>query len=1363
MKHASFLLIILCFLSYFQVAGFVHNEKISFEPISIEGGLPSNEIRKLYQDKEGYLWISTYSGLVRYDGYNYVAYKTVNTPQKQLINSYVNSVVEDANHNLWIATHNGLYVLCKTTEIITKIDFPILSNCRIEAVVPARNGDIWVATNRGLFCQLNSTGEFQYCIGNKWHLESTDMKSLMEDKDGFLWIGTWSGGLIRYDINERRAYRYSSIQALRSSHTLFQDKDGNIWIGTWGEGLVKLINPYDMNKLSHINYKHVSNNRSSLSDDIIYAISQDLNTGKIWVGSRSGLSILNDPDDPYSFSNYMPENDGGNLPFNEVNSIICTKDNTMWLGMLGGGVYSVNTNKLFKNNDPMLNVRNKFCTSSVKSIYSEKKGEFWIGLAGFGLILYNQNTGRFVRYNELPEFNNMNPISTVNAISYRTKTDEIYFATEDDGVWIYNNKKKQVRSINNQTERKIVDNCVYTFLEDSKNNFWVGMRSDVGILLPDDRFIPLNELLAPDQSQIKPSYVFDIVEDKNDNIWVATNNNGIFRITGSKQGKTIKNYSPSNKLLFAEGVLCMFVDHKNRVWAGTESGLMLYHASENIFLPFENKMYSYRDIISNIMEDRNHHLWITTNMGIMELVITNDKIEFSRSYTTNDGLLDNYFNRNSSFMTVDGNILFGGYHGLSSTPSDNKTGQFDNSAIVITDFKIFNKSVHDFEVSDRKKISPAAIGYTDKITLSHDKNNFNIDFSLLNYKNISKNRYAYKLDGYDEDWIYADTKRHFAYYNNLKAGIYTFHVRGANSNNVWSSAEETLQIEIFPPPWLSWKAYVVYVMIVILLAYTVYRMLTNKIKLKRELEIGEINRKRIEEVNHAKLQFFTNITHELLTPLSIISASVEQLKTADTNKPEYNLITNNVTRLMRLIQQILEFRKAESGNLKLRVSEGNIALFLESCVNAFQPLAKKQKLTFIFESKPKQIMAFFDPDKFDKIIYNLLSNAAKYNKENGEVRVGIKKRENHVIINIKDTGTGMNQEELKNIFQRFYEGDYRKHHTIGTGIGLSLVKNLVDIHHGVIEVQSVKNEGTTFTVTIPVAKSGYSEDEIDQDIQIVNENILNINDTEIVSEEIVRKNDNKNSIRILIAEDNEELLWLLKRYFQTEYLIFAVKSAEEAIDVLQKEDSINLIISDIMMQGMDGYEFCSFIKNKFEYCHIPVILITAKQVVDDAITGYECGADSYVTKPLNLALLDAQIKNLIKKQQRMSIDFRKQLVFNVKELNYTSMDEIFIQQAIDCVNNHLDDPDFNQIRFVDEMNTSRTTLTDKLKNLTGLTPSAFINNIRLNTASRIINEKGKVRTSDLAFAVGFNDPKYFSTLFKKKFGVSPTDYVRKNL
>ncbi|MCK9341426.1 MAG: response regulator, partial [Synergistaceae bacterium] len=708
-------------------------------------------------------------------------------------------------------------------------------------------------------------------------------------------------------------------------------------------------------------------------------------------------------------------------------------------------------------------------------------------------------------------------------------------------------------------------------------------------------------------------------------------------------------------------------------------------------------------------------------------------------------------------------FYFGGYKGLACFSPGKINADIVPTPFYITDIQIMNRSFSELSPEIASTVSKLVPTFTDEITIEHRNNNFSIHFASLNYTNPELTRYAYKLVGFDQEWRYSDANHNAAHYNNLPAGDYTFLLRSTNLHGIWNKETRQLKVSVLPPFWLSWWAFLIYFLLLLTVGYLIYRNVTNRVLLRNQLRYKEIEQSKAEELNHAKLQFFTNITHELLTPLTIISASVDEIqRTAPRDEGLYATLTRNINRLTRLLQQILEFRKAETGNLQLRVSYGNISEFIRNSIEAFYPLIRKKKMHFSFLSDPEVIEGLFDPDKLDKILYNLLSNAAKYVGEGGSVQLTLlydSEERDQIRISVKDDGTGIPVEAQQMLFKRFYEGDYRQHRTTGTGIGLSLVKDLVTLSHGSIEVVSEPGKGSEFIVILPIDISYFDDSEIDLPVTH-EEQEGTVDKPQPAVEDALNEVKRGNLPGVLVVEDNEDILELMQRLLNNDYQVSTATNGKEALVMLEHE-KIDLIVSDIMMPEIDGVELCRLVKNNIEYSHVPIILLTAKTDEKDRADAYESGADAFISKPFNLNVLHARIRNLLKNRERVAHDFKSQLVFDMKEMNITNIDETFLQKAIDCVNRHLDDSNFDQLQFSEEMGVSKSTLYNKLKSLTGLNTSAFITNIRMKAACHIMDQNRQIRISELAYAVGFNDPKYFSSCFKKEFNMRPTEYLER--
>ena len=1359
---------------------------LAFKSSSILNSLPSKDVQSVYQDRDGYIWISTRNGLFQYDGYSITTYKSNLYRPDLLTNNNIYCVAEDAQHRLWIGTYSGLNVLDKQTGQIRKIDDPEINGIGISQILVTSDNRILFATEGGLLEYLEDGNRFSVFNQDNTGgvFPKTTVKSLFEDDRGDIWIGTWSQGLFRYEKRTGEYWKYPQMNSGNSAHVVFQDSHKNIWVGTWGAGLHLLHDAYNPEKTTWTTFTHDENRSGTISDNLIYAISEDLNTNSLWVGTRSGLSILSLRDMEmlhWSFENCYSGESENSITSSEVASLLRDRQGIMWVGMIGGGVNMANTRKAKFNLDRLSEAKRILKSNSVRSILLDDEGQLWMGISTYGFGVEDRRTGKFTHHGQMPDFSSYRGISTVMSIMQSPSTGHIWIGVYNGGAYEIDKSApvgKRVKAYNSSNAPWMCNSCIYYICEDSKQNLWFATKSGVSMRAADGTPVRFDSLKVGDVA-VRDMVVMQLVEGHDSEMWLASNTHGVIRIQGSGNslsGYTFSGYSVSNGKLNSDYANCIYKDVEGRIWVGTGgSGLSLYDAVEDVFLPAHKLWNLPGDAVTNIQSDKKGNLWLGTNAGLLRLTVPRDLQNVTyRLYTTSDGLQDNIFNRGASFVASDGEMFFGGHRGYNSFYPDKQDEQVFSSPVVITDIKVFNQSWTALSDKERSEISNLSPRFTDKIVLDYKRNNFSIEFSALEYANPERNRYAYRLDGFDAGWQYTDASKRFAYYNNLKSGTYTFYVKSSNSNGIWDENIQTVKVVILPPPWKTWWAYTLYIIVLLGISWYIYRIVRNRIRLRNALHLREMEQAKSEEINHAKLQFFTNITHELLTPLTIISASVDELKqTAPAYKEQYDVMTHNINRLIRLLQQILEFRKAETGNLKLKVLQGDLVLFVRRSLDGFRPLMKKKDIRFTIQSDADKCLAFFDPDKLDKILYNLLSNASKYNNPGGKVGIELNCDEVNGIacIIVKDNGPGIPKESQKNLFKRFYEGDYRKFNTIGTGIGLSLVRDLVTLHHGSISVESEEGKGAAFKIQFPVHRFAYSEDEIDDAVTLLDSDgidavqedvVITDAQADILEENLipVEQSVAEKSHTLLLVEDNEDLLGLMVKLLGGDYTIHTATNGKEALEVVELED-IDLIVSDVMMPVMDGIEFCRNIKGNFDTSHIPLILLTAKKQEEDRVEAYESGADAFITKPFNLSVLHARIGNLLKSRERVMKDFKKQLVFEAKELNYTSMDEDFLQRAIDCVNRHLDDPNFDQTQFLEEMNTTKSTFFRKLKSLTGLTYVSFIRNIRMKAACRIMEEKKHVRISELAYAVGYNDPRYFSSIFKKEIGMQPSEYMER--
>ncbi|MEH2808539.1 ATP-binding protein [Segatella copri] len=862
-----------------------------------------------------------------------------------------------------------------------------------------------------------------------------------------------------------------------------------------------------------------------------------------------------------------------------------------------------------------------------------------------------------------------------------------------------------------------------------------------------------------------------ISQDKKGNIWLATDNEGIIRISGNARNpKSLKykQYNPDHHNFAIDDATACLEDSRGRLWAISKSGgLFLYNKVEDRFEPKNHEYHLPGDRVFTIKENENGNLWLTTDYALVNIIWGNDseKPKDITYFTSEDGIGNVLFSPNTA-CKYGKELFFGSRTSFFSFMPYMKAKLKGNRRpkLVITDVIIDDQSFAQLDSIDKEEISKEMPAYTRKITIPARVKKFSVEFSLLTYGNTEKNVYAYQLEGYDEDWQYCAKGVHKAVFQNLPSGTYHLRVKATDGYGKWQELPYTIAIQVLPPWYASRIAFMFYILMLIGGIFAAARWYKERVKTKNSLQMGVI---------------LTNITHELLTPLTIISATIYKLKAmAPQYEEDYLVMDSNINRTTRLLRQILEVRKSQAGQLHLLVSRGNLISFIEEACENIRPMAEHQQVTLSLEKPKAEGMAWFDADKMDKIIYNLLSNAIKYNKVGGKIDVSLSLGKEQAVITISDNGIGMSKEKMKHLYTRFFDGDYRKQNMPGTGIGLSLTHDLVKLHHGDIQCESQEGEGTTFTITLPIRKSAYAPDEIDNSDKpnAVNQEAIRQASLEMkqvsqpVSDEkpklapvrqsiFIRKNVSK----ILVVEDNEELLALMLQVLSKNYHVFTAKNGKQAMNIILKE-KLDLVVSDVMMPIMDGIELTKQLKANKSFWQLPIILLTVKNKEEDKTEAYAVGADAYITKPFKFEELEVRINALLANRKKMieKIQAEVSLQANVEseaQAHLSNPDQAFINSATEMVKKHLSDAEYDREAFAKDMAMGESTLYNKVKATTGQTVIAFITSIRLKEAQRIIRSNPNILVSDVAIQVGFNTPKYFSKCFKKEFGIFPKEYA----
>ncbi|MCS2649071.1 response regulator [Bacteroides thetaiotaomicron] len=873
---------------------------------------------------------------------------------------------------------------------------------------------------------------------------------------------------------------------------------------------------------------------------------------------------------------------------------------------------------------------------------------------------------------------------------------------------------------------------------------------------------PANEKILQD-AKFPFVDIIGIGEGKDGSLWISTRKQGVYNAKISSdltlEEKNLRNLKTHAEGVISDNIGAICVDDNGLVWMGSQDGdVFTYDPQTNKVENLSDMFDMLEEGIFNIITDQLGHIWISTNKRVIEYDPKNGGI---MDYSTMTDVMVNSFMPNSYYKTRSGKILYGGNKGISVfTPYDHLSDNPRRIRTMVSDVKIDGVSSLLEKNNQRFNLRSQII------SLNAGDKNIEIDFSSLNYAFPDKIKYAYKMDGVDDDWVYVRGDRQFAFYNQLPKGKRTFYLKTTDVNGLWSNYIAEVQVFKQPAFYETLWAYLFYIVFTLLCLYFFYHRMKRRIQLRHELRIAQIDKEKSEELVQTKLRYFTNISHDLLTPLTIITCLIDDAEMTNGSRiSQLTMIRSNVNKLRRLLQQILDFRKVESGNMKLSVSKSDVISFIDDvCKVNFTPLMRKKNQTFTFLTEDRHLMAYFDRDKLDKIVSNLLSNACKYTANGGDIKLIVdsywESEYHHLRIQVVDTGEGIAPADLENVFKRFYtinKGDESE----SNGIGLSLTKDLVELHHGTINVESELGKGSTFTVDLPINKDSYQEDElISEHISVngINTDLI-LEKEELIDSKVGEGEDMQIAdVHLLLVEDNEELLFLMEKILSKHYHVLIAKDGLEALNVI-KDNEIDIIISDVMMPEMDGLEFCRALKSNLETSHIPIILLTAKNTVEDRIECYNAGADGYISKPFELKILEARINNFIMHKKNKQEEFRSNVEVNIDSLEPSSMDKEFLDKVISVIKSNMSEGDFDVVQLADALAVSKSSLYRKMKIATGLSPIEFIRNIRLKHGSQLLKDKS-ISVAEVAYECGFSNPKYFATCFKEEFGVTPKEYQK---
>lgn len=1196
-----------------------------------------------------------------------------------------------------------------------------IAEIHLRIICADNKGNIWIGYTSGMVSCFNTlTKEFKhysFIFNNNPIMGELFISDIAVDSLN-IWISVHGAGLF---IFNKQTEKWNKFEKLTEPffNAVFKDKKGNIWFGSSENGLAL----YNKNK-EIIYYKHSDKNKYSLSSNNISCIYSD-NQDNLWIGCTLGDIDYAIKQKPF---HYFGQGTLGNLTNINVSSVVEDENNILWIGFYNeGGLDIINKVTSKKRHiSPQKNNKSALGEGTVHTLFIDSHKNLWIGTYLGGLQMFDKNNDRFITYVHNPSDSN---------------------------------------SISGNDIRKIT--------EDKEGNLWIAVHGagveKFNIQTKKFKHYRVNYLDL--KYSISSDWTFSVVCDKDDNIWIGSVE-GISKI--EKKSPVIKHYKnqPGNeKSLSNNQVYTIFQDSNGNMWFGTTEGLNMLNPETETFRTFTKKEGLPNDNITGIIEDNKKNLWISTFKGLSRFSLTDFSV---KNFDESDGLETDEFLLPGGYKNKNGEIYFGGRKGLIYIkPDEIKYNTFD-PPVFITDFKLFNQSVlvglkagTDFHLDKQ-------IAYTNEITLQHYQNVLTFEFKALNYILPEKNQFAYKMEGFDNQWNNIGSK-HEVTYTNLPPGSYTFHVKAANNDGKWNEKGCFVKLIIRPPLWKTYWAYLIYISIVALLLVWFRYSILRREKFRSNLELERIEAKRMHDLDMMKLRFFTNITHEFRTPLTLIVGPVESL--IKSVREEYmqiqlKLISRNAERLLRLINQLMDFRKLEAGGLKLEASKLDIIGFVNEIANSFSYEAKERGIDFKVESKEKEIDVWFDPDKMDKVMYNLIANAFKFTPDKGKINIFLAIKplkllkseiaENNVEIIVEDTGIGISNEDLPFVFEKYYQAN-TPNKNIGTGIGLALTKELIELHKGTISVESSYGKGSKFIINLPVGSNhletfqmSENELEISTELSEVKEEDSALAQKVDILETTESQSKNKLPL-LLIIEDNSDLRLFIRNELSN---IFNIIQTDDGIKGFDKAISNipDIIISDVMMPGVDGIELCGKLKKDERTSHIPIILLTARIAESQILEGLETGADDYIIKPFNTALLKARAQNLIKSRRLLREQFQKQPQFTSSVVTPTSIDQEFISKVLNIINKNIPNSEFDAFQFASDIGMSRSQLYRKLQALTGFSVNELIRNCRLKKAAELLITK-KYNVTETASNVGFNDLTYFIRCFSKYYGVTPSKYI----
>ena len=1270
-----------------------------YRHITMNDGLSANAVRNIVQDDQGFIWFGTDNGLCRYDGVKVQPYRI----NELGYNQYISSLLVD-DGQLFIGTAQGVFLLKYKDQTITRL--PINISSTVTSIAHDKEDGLWISTyGQGVWQYIPNTGKTKH-----YDIKETSgaVAQVYVDNNNQVWTVTNWGAPVIQRLNrlhnEFEAVNLSSpllpslnYNALR----MLQTRDGRMWLGTWENGLMQL---HSNGQLEQVLSPDLSKAGSHIHT--LYELSDDC----ICIGCDDGAICFN----PHTreWHHLLGKQ---SLKARFVYAITSDKEGGLWMGTFYGGVsYISPVGKRFE----AFTVENGLSGNVISRFCEDNHGRIWVASDDGGLMCYLPKEQRFSNYPHQAL------LSRLNAHALCMAGNELWIGTYTDGVKVLNTDNGSLRDYSETSSPLSLDNSSsYAIYQDRSGNIWVATM--VGL----NRYNRAQNNFER-ISQID-DLIIDIDEDSEGNLWLSTQGSGLWKyMVSTKKFITYRNDEKDPMSISDNQVNCTLVDESGRLWIGTAAGLCLYDKERNRFKRISLDVPS-RSVMS-IIEDHGA-LWLSTERGIVKY----DPKQLQR-FTLHDGLVSEQFQINSGLKSSDGRIYFGSTSGFNAFYPYQIKANNVMPPVFITSLGIMN---HEERTASGL---PIDLSQMSELTLDYsDARMFTLSFAALSYCSPGKNQYAYRLEGFDNDWNYVGNQNR-ATYTNIPSGTYIFHVKATNNDGIWSDNEATLKIVVHPPFWWSWYAKIVYLLLIVATMWLYVRYRVSLVENRHQREMRE-----------ARLQFFTMIAHEIRTPVSLIIGPLEKLMKKGTPSDDLKVIDRNAHRLLELVNQLLDFRKVEQQRVVMHFAPQNIYELLQNVSERFAPTFEQGGKQFSIDYPDEHFTAIIDKEAVTKVVSNLLTNANKYCKDQVGLSCIIEPDGEHFSIIVSDNGIGIREEDRRRIFEPFFQAQDNKP---GTGIGLNIVKNIVDMHHGEITVESEVGHGSTFKVLLPVVQDTSNET---YPVSMASSS-PNVQPTPVVSHDqkqtanIQHAKDDRPTM--LIVDDSEDMVNFLRSNFSEKYHVITAGDGVEALDKLSKNE-ISIIISDWMMPRMDGAEFCRQLRCNPLTSHIPFVMLTAKTDDDSKVESMDVGADTYIEKPFSVQYLEACIRNILDMRRRLIEKFSTQPLEPVTEIASNPTDNEFLKQMQKLIEENFSNSELNVNFLAEQLNISRSGLFAKIKTLADATPNEMIQIIRLKRAAELLKEN-KYSISEIAYMVGFSSPSYFSKCFLKQFGIRPADYMK---